>query len=170
LTDPELYLGRSLFASPTFFLGYYTPVAGREPAKPPEAERMKPKGNAWDPTVPPEESPYNHKGEPVLKRRFVGEGASLGKRVPTLIDLFSGAGGFSLGFERAGFKTILGLDVHRAAAETFMRNFPEAGFVLGDARRVSVGLVLEATAGVRPDVITAGVANCHPFCYHPYQR
>jgi DNA (cytosine-5)-methyltransferase 1 len=130
---------------------------------------MKPKGNVWDPTVPPEESPYNHKGDPILKRRFVKEGASSGKGAPTLIDLFSGAGGFSVGFEWAGFKTILGLDIHRAAAETFMRNFPKAGFILGDARRVSIELVLEATASVRPDVITAGVP-CQGFSLNNRKR
>ncbi len=130
---------------------------------------MKPKGNVWDPTVPPEESPYNHKGDPILKRRFVREGADSEKGVPTLIDLFSGAGGFSVGFERAGFKTILGLDIHRAAAETFMRNFPKAGFILGDARRVSIELVLEAAAGVRPDVITAGVP-CQGFSLNNRKR
>jgi len=130
---------------------------------------MKPKGSAWDPTVPPEESPYNHRGHPILKRHFAKGGAHSEKGAPTLIDLFSGAGGFSVGFERAGFKTILGLDIHRAAAETFMRNFPEAGFILGDARRVSIELVLEATAGLRPDVITAGVP-CQGFSVNNRKR
>jgi DNA (cytosine-5)-methyltransferase 1 len=130
---------------------------------------MKFKRSAWDPTVPPEESPYNHKGAPILKRRFAREGADSEKGAPTLIDLFSGAGGFSVGFERAGFKTILGLDIHRAAAETFMRNFPKAGFILGDARRVPIELVLEATAGTSPDVITAGVP-CQGFSLNNRKR
>jgi DNA (cytosine-5)-methyltransferase 1 len=130
---------------------------------------MKPKGSAWGPTVPPEESPYNHKGDPILKRSLVRDRADSEKRVPTLVDLFSGAGGFSVGFERAGFKTILGLDIHRAAAETFMRNFPKAGFILGDARRVPVEPVLEATAGTRPDVITAGVP-CQGFSLNNRKR
>jgi DNA (cytosine-5)-methyltransferase 1 len=137
--------------------------------RPLEAEGMKTKGNAWDPTVPPEESPYNHKGDPLLKRCFVKEGVDSEKGTPTLIDLFSGAGGFSVGFERAGFKTILGLDIHKAAAETFMRNFPKAGFILGDARKVSIELVLEAVAGTKPDVITAGVP-CQGFSLNNRKR
>jgi DNA (cytosine-5)-methyltransferase 1 len=150
-------------------LGYSASVVGRKSEKPLKAERMKPKGNAWDPTVPPEESPYNHRGDPILKRRFVREEDGLEKEAPTLIDLFSGAGGFSVGFERAGFKTILGLDIHKAAAETFMRNFPKAGFILGDARRASIELVLEATAGARPDVIAAGVP-CQGFSLNNRKR
>jgi DNA (cytosine-5)-methyltransferase 1 len=104
-----------------------------------------------------------------LKRPFAKREVHSEKEAPTLIDLFSGAGGFSIGFERAGFKTILGLDIHRAAAETFMHNFPEAGFILGDARRVSIELVLEATAGLRPDVITAGVP-CQGFSLNNRKR
>jgi len=144
-------------------------VARREPGEFLEGKEVEAKGNAWDPTVPPEESPYNHKGDPILKRRFVKGEARSGEGAPTLIDLFSGAGGFSVGFERAGFKTALGLDIHRAAAETFTRNFPEAGFILGDARRVSVELVLEAVAGARPDAITAGVP-CQGFSLNNRKR
>jgi DNA (cytosine-5)-methyltransferase 1 len=144
-------------------------VAGRKPRKLLGVEETKSKENAWDPAVPPEESPYNHKGNPILKRRFANREAHSEKGVPRLIDLFSGVGGFSVGFERAGFKTILGLDIHKAAAETFMRNFPKAGFILGDARGVPIELVLEATAGVRPDVITAGVP-CQGFSLNNRKR
>jgi len=150
-------------------LGYSASVARRELGKLLEAEEAKSKGSAWDPTVPPEESPYNHKGSPILKRRFAKGEAHSEKEAPTLVDLFSGAGEFSVGFERAGFKTILGLDIHRPAAETFMRNFPKAGFILGDARKVSVELVLEATAGTKPDVITAGVP-CQGFSLNNRKR
>jgi DNA (cytosine-5)-methyltransferase 1 len=144
-------------------------VVGCKPKKLLEAGETKSKGSAWDPAVLPEESPYNHKGNPILKRRFAKREAHSEKGVLTLIDLFSGAGGFSVGFERAGFETILGLDIHRAAAETFMRNFPKAGFILGDARRVPIELVLEATAGVRPDVIAAGVP-CQGFSLNNRKR
>jgi DNA (cytosine-5)-methyltransferase 1 len=144
-------------------------VTGRESEKPLEAKEMKLNQSAWDPNVPPEENPHNHKGDPILKRRFLGEEGDSEKGAPTLMDLFSGAGGFSVGFERAGFRTILGLDIHRAAAQTFMRNFPGAGFVLGDARRVPIEMVIEATAGARPDVITAGVP-CQGFSLNNRKR
>jgi DNA (cytosine-5)-methyltransferase 1 len=158
------------FARPFAFYPWYSAlVAQRKSGELLEIGEMKPKGNAWNPTVPPEESPYNHRGDPILKRPLAAEEINSEGRLPTLIDLFSGAGGFSVGFERAGFKTILGLDVHRAAAETFMRNFPRAGFILGDARRVSIELVLEATAGLKPDVITAGVP-CQGFSLNNRKR
>jgi DNA (cytosine-5)-methyltransferase 1 len=42
---------------------------------------------------------------------------------PNLIDLFSGAGGMTLGFTRAGFRPILAVEADGAAAETYQRNF-----------------------------------------------
>ena len=39
-----------------------------------------------------------------------------------LIDLFCGAGGFSLGFEMAGFKTKLAIDNWKPAIDTYNYN------------------------------------------------
>ena len=39
-----------------------------------------------------------------------------------VIDLFCGAGGLSYGFEQAGFKTVLGVDINPFALETFNKN------------------------------------------------
>lgn len=44
----------------------------------------------------------------------------------TVIDLFCGCGGISLGFQMAGHKIIYGLDNKRDPIETFKRNFPSA--------------------------------------------
>ena len=41
------------------------------------------------------------------------------------IDLFSGAGGFSLGLEMAGIQTLSAVEVDRFAAETYGKNFPD---------------------------------------------
>ena len=49
-----------------------------------------------------------------------------GKRILTVLDLFSGAGGFAYGFRSAGFKTIAGVDNDAQSLETFAQNFPEA--------------------------------------------
>ena len=40
------------------------------------------------------------------------------------LDLFAGAGGMTLGFQRAGIETIGAIEVDRFAAETFAYNFP----------------------------------------------
>lgn len=42
---------------------------------------------------------------------------------PLVIDLFCGAGGFSLGFHAAGCRILAAVDADAAAAETFRRNF-----------------------------------------------
>ncbi len=41
----------------------------------------------------------------------------------TMIDLFSGAGGMSCGFQRAGFKSVLAVEMDPAAANTYRSNF-----------------------------------------------
>ena len=43
--------------------------------------------------------------------------------MPTFIDLFSGAGGLSLGFKRAGWTSLLAVDVWADALQTYSRNF-----------------------------------------------
>ena len=42
---------------------------------------------------------------------------------PGVVDLFCGAGGFSLGFERAGFKVLGGVELDKHAAHTHAANF-----------------------------------------------
>lgn len=45
-------------------------------------------------------------------------------RSPTVVDLFSGAGGFGLGFRVAGFRLLLSLEVDQWAADTLRYNSP----------------------------------------------
>lgn len=80
----------------------------------------------------------------------------------TAVDLFSGAGGFSLGLEMAGFRPLMGLDLMRAARDTYLANFPQAGFLLADAREVPAKELLALLSGRRPTVVTAGVP-CQGF-------
>lgn len=42
--------------------------------------------------------------------------------MPTCVDLFCGAGGFSLGFDREGFDILSGLDINRDALKTYRHN------------------------------------------------
>lgn len=46
------------------------------------------------------------------------------KNIPTYIDLFSGAGGMSLGFNNSGFKNIFSIDIEPSFCETYRTNFP----------------------------------------------
>lgn len=42
----------------------------------------------------------------------------------TIMDLYSGAGGFSLGFHNTGFKVKLAIDIWNKACQTYKENFP----------------------------------------------
>ena len=43
---------------------------------------------------------------------------------PSVISLFSGAGGSALGYRLGGFNELLGIDIDQTACETFQHNFP----------------------------------------------
>lgn len=53
-----------------------------------------------------------------------------------IVDLFSGCGGFSLGFELAGFKTTCAVEHDLWAAETFSFNHPKTIVINDDIRKV----------------------------------
>ena len=48
-------------------------------------------------------------------------------QVPRVLDLFAGAGGFSLGFHWAGFHTAVAIDSNEAATDTLVGNFSHLG-------------------------------------------
>jgi DNA (cytosine-5)-methyltransferase 1 len=82
----------------------------------------------------------------------------LSKRL-THIDLFSGVGGFTLGFEATGlYETRLLVDSDRSAAQTFKRNRPRVPFWPRDLSKVEADELLDLVK-LRPgelDVLTAG--------------
>lgn len=58
---------------------------------------------------------------------------------PTIVDLFCGAGGLSLGFIEAGYKVVLANDIQDVCCETYKYNHPELSsdrVILGDIRQV----------------------------------
>ena len=56
---------------------------------------------------------------------------------PNVIDLFCGCGGFSLGFERAGFNILLGIDVWKDALITFAHNHKRSKTLNADLSSLS---------------------------------
>lgn len=48
------------------------------------------------------------------------------------IDLFAGAGGFTIGFEKAGMQGLVGADFNNDASETHQKNYPNIPFLQGD--------------------------------------
>ena len=54
-----------------------------------------------------------------------------------VIDLFCGCGGFSKGFEQAGYKVLYGIDIWNDALVTYKKNFPDSVVVNEDITNLS---------------------------------
>ena len=64
---------------------------------------------------------------------------SEGSKFFRILDLFSGAGGFSYGMEKnEHFKTVLAVDFNQSALDTFKYNMPHAYIINGDITDVSI--------------------------------
>jgi DNA (cytosine-5)-methyltransferase 1 len=74
-----------------------------------------------------------------------------------VIDLFSGCGGFSYGFETAGFHVVLGVDNDKASLETFKANHKNSKILLADLHNDNtINDIINEVKGHRIDVIIAG--------------
>ncbi|QGA67765.1 DNA cytosine methyltransferase [Sulfolobus sp. E11-6] len=72
-----------------------------------------------------------------------------------IIDLFSGAGGFSLGFKKLGIEPKLAIDINHAATRTYSLNFPNTIVIEDDIREISGKEILK-NVGDEIDVIIGG--------------
>ena len=79
----------------------------------------------------------------------------------TFIDLFSGAGGFSLGFVKENFSDLLSIEIDEEAAATYSRNFTDSQMIIQDIRKVHSLEILEKIQTI-PDIIIAS-PPCEPF-------
>lgn len=74
-----------------------------------------------------------------------------------VVDLFSGCGGFSYGFEQAGFNVVLGVDNNEDALETFALNHKNSEIFLGDLHNDdSIEKIVELVRHINIDVLIAG--------------
>lgn len=71
-----------------------------------------------------------------------------------VFDVFSGAGGFSCGFEMAGCDVIGAIERDKWAADTFTYNHPNAKMLLGDIETFSNEILKEQIE--QPDIIIGG--------------
>ena len=81
-----------------------------------------------------------------------------------VIDLFCGCGGFSKGFEQAGFNVRLGIDIWQDAVTTYKENFPNAATIVGDISGLT-GEDLLSAAGITADEVDViiGGPPCQGF-------
>ena len=114
--------------------------------------------NVWSKSVESEKNPYFWEDKPQL----IGPRENCSENKFFMVDLFCGCGGFSVGFEWAGFVPILGVDIHPQSLETFSNNHARAAVIKGDMRKVTTRLLREAVQGRHISVIAAGVP-CQGF-------
>lgn len=93
-----------------------------------------------------------------MDRELKNEGMSVKEENKfNVVDLFSGCGGFSYGFESAGFNVVLGVDNDSAALDTFKLNHHNSNIFLADLHLDStIEEIIEKINGKKIDVIIAG--------------
>ncbi len=91
-----------------------------------------------------------------------GSDAVSGDSPLSSIDLFAGAGGLTLGLQRAGFDTLMANDNWRPAVDTLRRNFDEAVVEDKCVRGLTGASVLERAGGTAPSLV-AGGPPCQGF-------
>ena len=87
--------------------------------------------DVWDKNVKVESNLSFNSGDPIITKRI-----SKTKNKFIHIDLFSGCGGFSCGFEQSGFVTELAIDIHEQSIDTINRNHKNTSTILGDIRKI----------------------------------
>ena len=74
----------------------------------------------------------------------------------TFIDLFSGCGGLSLGFEKAGFKSLLAIDHWQDALDTYAKNRTDAKTLCGDIAQMDPKKIAKTYSISKVDLVVGG--------------
>lgn len=85
------------------------------------------------------------------------------KKKLLLIDLFSGAGGFSRGFSPTFFRHVLAIDNDKAATRSFKGNFKSATVICEDIRDVSCDDIRYLAGDTGKISVVIGSPPCEPF-------
>ena len=120
--------------------------------------------NVWDKNVKVEENGYYYKANPIVEKRF-----KFVPNEPIVVELFSGCGGTSVGFEMAGYQIALGCDIHQPSVQTFKKNHPKTSTILGDVKNVTSEMIRESIGFKNIDVLIAGVP-CQGFSLNNRKR
>ena len=77
-----------------------------------------------------------------------------------MIDLFSGCGGLSFGFEQAGFECVVGVDHDAPSLQTFGHNHPHAiPMQLDLSKDESISKIVTAIGNTKIDLIGSNCTN-----------
>ena len=86
------------------------------------------------------------------------------KKQYTAIDLFSGAGGLTLGLKKAGFKVLAGVEINPVAASTYRANHPDIKLFECDIKKISEAQILKGLKLKRGELdLLAGCPPCQGF-------
>ena len=81
-----------------------------------------------------------------------------------VIDLFCGCGGFSQGFEQAGYRSVLGIDLWHDATTTYKYNFPDSAVINEDITKLSVDeIIIKANIKKEEVDVIIGGPPCQGF-------
>jgi DNA (cytosine-5)-methyltransferase 1 len=83
---------------------------------------------------------------------------------PKAIDLFSGAGGLTLGLQQAGFEVIGAVEILPIAADTYAKNHKKVDLLRSDIRTLSPALLMEKWGLAQGELdLIAGCPPCQGF-------
>jgi DNA (cytosine-5)-methyltransferase 1 len=85
------------------------------------------------------------------------------------VDLFCGAGGFTLGFAKSGVRPLVSSDISKVVAATHEVNYPEIPFVLGDLALPDIQKRVREIAGREPFAVVGG-PPCQGFSVFGHRR
>ena len=83
---------------------------------------------------------------------------------PKIISLFSGAGGMDIGFELAGFETVIAVEYDSSCCDTLRLNRPDLKIIEGDISAISTAEILKV-ANLKPleAALVVGGPPCQSF-------
>ena len=77
------------------------------------------------------------------------------------LDFFCGGGGMSYGMRQAGLRVLAGLDNDESCRETYLKNNPEAGFILADITRCQASILADTGLETHDDdLVFIGCSPC----------
>lgn len=80
----------------------------------------------------------------------------------SVVDLFAGVGGLSMGFDDNGFTTVMANDFDEDAANTFKLNHPHVKFIDGDVAKIDEKLIKDTIGDTQIEVMMGGIP-CQSF-------